>query len=861
MLTRELRGVVSQQKRGEDANDQPERRRCLMANQAIEFPREIIPEPREATPPDIRSEKDPSEVKINLSLFDGYYDSEPSKQLWGLSPNEALDVVTNNRSPFLTKDKFKAPYFGGEFKVSTWVSKTKDKKDKARSEDPSVPFVGVQRSKSHFVQSWLLKFDNDDATPDEYETFKVKVQASGLRVDCYSTFKHGVSATLMRVRAVLVLDRPAVDGEFQAVSEYVGQMLIGKSYDTSEHVPYQLAGCWVVAPEREDLAFYDYIDGGLVSVDKVLALCGGPKPAKKEKTSKTTSQVFRDVKKTSVSATNNPSVNLTLNLIENTEDPLPVWNDDSYQTLMAALTDERIVDHADPNSNNAQGKVLWALKRSVALSEKQYPENAKIVETAMDRCKELYVAYATNNLNFKNQGKYTEERVLNDWEANSGGFDKLTPFYIVSIAQKLGFDTDHITGKRRERPPLISESGHAFGREKPRATLSSLIKALFSADICGFQLAFDEFTATEVISEKNQVGWRELTDADVVSIRVNLECNSFKCVPRELIRDALLAVVDRNRVDTAKIWAERLPVWDGTARCESFLVSYLGAFDSQYARAIGLYLFSALAGRLLVPGIKSDMVPILVGSQGAGKSSAIKALCPNEDAFTELKLGDNDDNTKRQLRGILIAELPELAGMGRKDVETLKSFITTTADTWRPAYKERHITYKRRSILIGTTNDDAFLKDPTGNRRFLPIQVGVADSAAIKRDRDQLWAEALHIFKAQGVLFADAEKLGVHESQNFLEEDPIQEKIQRWLLTSRGVAFDSDGQDPIPWGEQSFLRISEVMEYALEIRAADMNLRTKSVSTALKKLGYTNERRRHIPGSPPFKAWVKNVKA
>ena len=110
-------------------------------------------------------------------------------------------------------------------------------------------------------------------------------------------------------------------------------------------------------------------------------------------------------------------------------------------------------------------------------------------------------------------------------------------------------------------------------------------------------------------------------------------------------------------------------------------------------------------GRILVPGIQADIMPILVGDQGLLKSTALAAIVPSPDFFAEINLSDKDADLARIMRGKLVVEIGELKGMRSRDIEHTKAFVTRRYEQWVPKYKEFTATYPRRAVLFGTTNE------------------------------------------------------------------------------------------------------------------------------------------------------------
>lgn len=308
----------------------------------------------------------------------------------------------------------------------------------------------------------------------------------------------------------------------------------------------------------------------------------------------------------------------------------------------------------------------------------------------------------------------------------------------------------------------------AFERDKwgrIEATISNAAKAVVRPDFVDIDIRFDQFRDEIMFAPAGSGQWRAFTDADYARLRITMEKRGFKPVGRELIRDVVLLAADEQPFDSAITWLNGLE-WDGVPRIECFYHTHFGTADTPYTRAVSMYMWTALAGRVLEPGIKADMVPILVGPQGCGKSSGVEALSPDPAFFTEISFAEKDDDLARKMRGRLVAEIGELRGLNTKELESIKAFVTRTHENWIPKYREFATQFPRRLVFVGTTNEDEFLADKTGNRRWLPVEVSKVDVKAIKRDLLLLWAEAREVFqRLGGIQFREAEQLAasVHE--------------------------------------------------------------------------------------------------
>jgi predicted P-loop ATPase len=266
------------------------------------------------------------------------------------------------------------------------------------------------------------------------------------------------------------------------------------------------------------------------------------------------------------------------------------------------------------------------------------------------------------------------------------------------------------------------------------------------------------------------------------------------------------------------------------------LRDYFEVEENEYTTAASNYVWSALAGRVLEPGVKADMVLILVGLQGAGKSTAVSSMVPDLQFFTEISFSEKDDNLARMMRGRLIAELGELRGLNTKDLEGIKAFITRQQESWIPKWREFATSYMRRTVFIGTTNADEFLADETGNRRFLPVRTGNVDVAAIARDCLQLWAEARDMYQLLGIQWRGVEELAKPSHAEHAISDLWEQPVRTWLETQN----DLTGIAPI---EQPYLRGIDILQNALSIDPKNATRREQMrIGKVLSTLGYKSKK-------------------
>lgn len=390
-----------------------------------------------------------------------------------------------------------------------------------------------------------------------------------------------------------------------------------------------------------------------------------------------------------------------------------------------------------------------------------------------------------------------------------------------------------------------------FDRQKDGVilgTMKNTVAALRVGRIAGARIAWDEFRG-EIMVRPGEggdegEGWRAMDDADMVRMRIRLEAGGFKTAGKDQVRDAVVLVASENRFDSAQMWLERIgAAWDGVTRVEMSMCTYFGCADSEYARAAGRYVWTALAGRVMDPGCKADMAVIFAGAQGLRKTSAIEAIAPGPEFFVEVDLGEDEEKTVRKLRGALVAELAELSGLSTRQAGDIKKYLSRRREKWVPKYKEFSTTYDRRVVHFGTTNEIEVLADDTGERRWIPLEVSRMDVEGLTRDRDQLWAEGLALWRSGGVAWEAAERLaresGAHDA--FTIDDPWGDRIAGWLAEADGMgssAGETTGAADRSRGAARFA-MSDLLSGALGFATREQSMAVqRRAGSVLKRLGY-----------------------
>jgi putative DNA primase/helicase len=342
------------------------------------------------------------------------------------------------------------------------------------------------------------------------------------------------------------------------------------------------------------------------------------------------------------------------------------------------------------------------------------------------------------------------------------------------------------------------------------------------------RLTFDDFL------DRVLVGWsdenlRPLQDADVTRIQVQLQSFGMTGVTVTSVHDAIYLAAKNNPSNVVTAWLDQLK-WDGVRRLSLLIQRGFGAIPSRYHVRAGRNMLLAMVARAYVPGSKVDEALVFEGRQGVFKSSALRII--GGKYFKELTADPNSKDFEHQLRGVWLGEFPELHAMRRSDdIARIKQFITNQVDHYRPPYAREMHDYPRRVVLCGSTNEVTYIHDPTGGRRFIPIEVGKIDLGWLRANRDQLFAEAVTLFKA-------GRKWWIYPREETLERQQARTPDDPWLSTIRCYLYGRSEVDP-----------GEILTHAIRVPLERQTPRDLTrVVGLLRKLQCTKQSRRRIAG-------------
>lgn len=262
-------------------------------------------------------------------------------------------------------------------------------------------------------------------------------------------------------------------------------------------------------------------------------------------------------------------------------------------------------------------------------------------------------------------------------------------------------------------------------------------------------LAYNTLSGKIVKNElEGEVSWSDNDD----TLAYSYVYENYKIYAPQVFLQALNNVALSRSFNPVRERIETI-TWDGKERLGGFLTFALGCENTLYVREVSRLIFAGGIHRIYSPGCKFDSVPVLVGSQGGGKSTLVRWLAMEDSFYSEVFTVEDKDGMEC-IRGKWVCELSELIAVtGAKEVEGVKAFLSRQSDYYRRPYDRRADDYKRSCFFIGTTNRQQFLTDKTGNRRYLPVTVKSNGRDLFAREKEikeyiaQCWAEGYFLYK------------------------------------------------------------------------------------------------------------------
>lgn len=341
---------------------------------------------------------------------------------------------------------------------------------------------------------------------------------------------------------------------------------------------------------------------------------------------------------------------------------------------------------------------------------------------------------------------------------------------------------------------------------------------------------------------------RPVEDAEVSVVQEWMQRNCMKRITKETVQQALEQVGRENAFHPVRDYMNSVK-WDGIKRLSRWMITYLGCSEEKkdYLESIGRWFFLSMIARTFNPGCKCDYMVILEGEQGLKKSTACGIIAGEwfSDNLPEIRGGD-EVRVAQHLRGKLLIEIGELSSMKGAAAEALKTFITRRDERYIAKYGRNEVHEARQCVFIGTTNQANYLHDETGARRFWPVKVGAEIKLDdLKRDRDQLFAEAVAAYKAKEQYW------------------PSREFERKHIETEQSERYVEDAWEPILANHLEVggsnakpTTLAELARRALGIEPGHLHHPApQRIANILKRLGWTQKREENVrvwaPPDPP----------
>lgn len=371
-------------------------------------------------------------------------------------------------------------------------------------------------------------------------------------------------------------------------------------------------------------------------------------------------------------------------------------------------------------------------------------------------------------------------------------------------------------------------------KERPKATPANLAIVLSHDPAWVGCFGYDTFSGVVAVrrtppfgAEAGEAALGELSESHVARTRYAIARSWGWDFSAATVLEVITTVAEAHPFHPVRDYLDGLR-WDGVCRLDSWLSTYLGVEPSAYVADVGRTFLVGAVARVMDPGCKLDTMLILEGTQGAGKSTAIRALFGQKWTLdTPLDLSSKDRFSA--LRGRWCVEHAELDSLGKHDKERVKAFVSSAVDRYRPSYARLEVSQPRQCVFAGSTNQETYLDDETGGRRFNGVKVGPIDTVALSRDRDLLWAEALEAYRSGATWWPDPALVPVYQA-----EQAARRKVDEW---ERLVIEYVTGR--------SRVLVGDILSTALDIEAAKWTTQDQArVRRALTAMGWTQRRER-----------------
>ena len=679
-------------------------------------------------------------------------------------------------------ERLKTPIRGTET-LGEFLKMPKAEQDKRKDVGGFVggEIVGGRRKVQNVKSRDLITLDLDSIPSGETMKIIRRVRMLGCSAAVYSTRKHRAAAP--RLRVIIPTDRTMIIEEYEPVCRRVANTLGIDYCDPTTFEDNRLMFWPSVSADGEYIC--EVMDGDFISADGILAMYNDWHDVTEWPTAEgEKAKVKRDLTKQQDPTTKDGPVGAfcrTYTVREAMEKFLPgvytqAQNDNRFTYTGGTTSGGAIVYDGD----------LWMYSHH-----------------ATDPCSGQLVN-AFDMVRLHKFGDLDDEAKPNTPANRLPSFKAMTDFALADTAvSKLlakerqeqaneafaGIDVAAITDSLADGSEEDWRLKLATTRDgRYQKTINNLVMILTNDPNLKGKIVTDEFAgcglAMGVLPWSQDDGPRRWSDTDDAGALWYME--TFYGIPsKEKLFAALAIVGGQHKVNEVADYLRGLK-WDGKKRLETLFIDYLGAEDNVYTRAVARKSLAAAVARAIDGGVKYDYMPILAGPQGIGKSTLLGTL--GGKWFSDSLTTFEGREAAEMLQGTWLNEIGELNAMSKNEVAAVKQFLSKRNDIYRAAYGRRSEEHPRRCVFFGTTNDAEFLRDSTGNRRFLPIDVGINEARMSVFDDlpgnvDQIWAEAVMYWRAGEALYltGEAYRLAQEAQERHKEESGTEGMIYDFL--------------------------------------------------------------------------------
>lgn len=644
-----------------------------------------------------------------------------------------------------------------------------------------------KRSPQNVVHRQLITLDIDFAHAHFWEDFCLQWENAAV---IHATHKH--SEAEPRYRLIMPISRECTSDEYVAISRYIAGVMGIELFDNTTFEINRLM-FWPSSPKDVEY-YFRYQDGPWVDADKILAS-------------------YVDWTDTSAWPTADRKVREIGEAYKKQEDP------EAKKGIVGAFCRTFTVSQAieqlltEAYTSAGEGRYTYT-KGTTAAGLILYDDKFAYSHHGTDPCSgKLCNAFDLVRIHLFGHLDSGED-IADSTKLKS--FGAMQDFARKNAAVKKTMSGEKIKSAKYDFAEDYDEAGDDFEQEAPEPDIDWMTeleadsKGNYTSSATNLNIIFandprlknvfryNEFDAKRYVF--SSLPWRRIKqpepikNVDYSGVRNYIE--SWYGIAGTLkIDDSLALEFEKQSFHPIKEYLDGLK-WDKKPRLDRLLIDYFGAEDNVYTHeAIRKMLLGAVA-RVFRPGCKFDLVLTIVGPQGTKKSTFIKKL--GKAWFSDTFMTVQGKEALEQVQGAWLIEMAELAGLKKAEVEAVKHFISKQEDSFRPAYARASETFLRQCVFFGTTNNKDFLRDPSGNRRFLPVDVReqfiVKDVFTQLDDEvDQIWAEAVYLYKdgEQLHLSDDAEKIAKNEQIQHSEVDERRGLFEQYLEKKLPKTWDT----------------------------------------------------------------------